>query len=705
MAETRYSFCRLCEGACGLKLRVEGDRVIAVEPDRDNALSRGFICVKGARSAEILDDPRRVLHPLRRTGADWAETSWDEAFAAIGQDLNRIREAHGPDAIALYIGNPTAMSSVAAFTASAFLRSLGSSRQYSAMSLDNINKFWVAEEMFGDKSFILQRDWEAARYMLVLGHNPRVSIFGQLSTRPRGLEDVRQAQAQGGRLVLVDPRRTETANVADEHLAITPGTDAFFLLALLNTIIAESRHDTAFIARYCKNFDTLARLVRPVTAEAAAGVTGLDADTIRRVARAFSDASGAFALGNTGVTQQRFAVVNEWAIEALNAITGNIDRPGGAFFNPGVVDEPHAKRVIERDRRSRIGGYARILGEHPVVTLAEEILTPGDGQIKALIITAGNPLATGVDIQRLRQAFAALELLVVIDLFRSPTADTAHWLLPATTFYERKDTNIQFTRHMPFPFVQFTDRIVPPRGEAREEWEIFRGLHAGVGTPFLGSAHHERRAAALGSGYDLEAFYDEFLARRGKLGLAEVKAHPHGVKLGDKPIGAFRKILDESGGRIDLAPDSIAAIVPTRPDFASNAAYPLRLISRRAVRSVCSWTHFDEGPNQLEISPADADARALVSGQSVRIRSTTGAIIASVKITDRVKDGVVSLQYGLSRGVRMAGSQEEATMNVLVPSDSDCDPLTGMPTLNGIAVEVELANEKIVPTKRERIDP
>ncbi|MGH7074454.1 MAG: molybdopterin-containing oxidoreductase family protein [Stellaceae bacterium] len=705
MEETRYSFCRLCEGACGLKLRVDNDRITAIEPDHDNPLSRGFICVKGARATEILDDPRRVLHPMHRTGADWTTASWDEALTAVAGGLNRIRDTDGPDAIALYIGNPTAMSSVATFAATSFLRSLGSTRQYSAMSLDNINKFWVAEEMFGDKSFILQRDWEAARYMLVLGHNPRVSIFGQLATRPRGLEEVRQAQAQGGRLVLVDPRRTETASIADEHLGIVPSTDVFFLLALLNTIIEEKLQDAAFISSYCKNFDDLAALVRPFTADGVAGITGLDADTIRRVAREFAAAPGAFAVGNTGVTQQRFAVVNEWAIEALNAITGNIDRPGGVFFNPGVVDEPHAKRVIERDRPSRIGGYARILGEHPVVTLADEILTPGDGQIKALIVTAGNPLATGADVERLRHAFATLELLVVIDLYRSPTAAMAHWLLPATTFFERKDTNIQFTRHTPFPFIQYTDRIVRPRGEAREEWEIFRGLHAGVGTPFLGSARHEERAAALGVGYDLEAFYEEFLARRGKVGLAEVKAHPHGLKLGDKPIGVFRRLLDESGRKIDLAPKSIGQIIPTLHDVDSPAAYPLRLISRRALRSVCSWAHFAEERNQLEISPADASARALVTGESARIRNATGAIITTVKVTDRVRDGVVSLQYGLARGVRAAGRDDEVTMNVLVPSDSACDPLTGMPTFNGIAVEVERTNEKVTPSKKERIRP
>src|SRR5581483_10136062 len=208
------TYCRLCEGICGLKVDVEDGRVGAIAPDPEHPLSRGFLCVKGAGSAEVLYHPARVLWPMERIGGEWHRRTWDQALAAIGARLRAIRETDGPDAIALYLGNPSAMSAVTTYVASAFLRSLGSSRQYSAMSLDNINKFWVAEEMFGDKPFVLQRDWEDARYMLVFGHNPRVSIFGQLSTRPRGLEELRAARSRGARLVLVDHRRSESVGIA-----------------------------------------------------------------------------------------------------------------------------------------------------------------------------------------------------------------------------------------------------------------------------------------------------------------------------------------------------------------------------------------------------------------------------------------------------------------------------------------------------------
>lgn len=685
-----FTYCRLCEAICGLRVRLEAGEVKEVAPDPEHPLSRGFICIKGANSRDILDHPDRLLYPLERAGGAWRRRTWDDAFAAIGTRLRGIRQADGPDAIALYLGNPSAMSAVTTYVASAFLRSLGSTRQFSAMSLDNINKFWVAEEMFGDKSFILQRDWEDAKYMLVFGHNPRISIFGQLSSRPRGLEELRAARAQGGRLVLVDPRRTETAGLADEHLQIRPGTDIFFVLALLNVLLEEGRYDCAFVQRYCTNFEDLHRTVAPFTPERVAEATGIDAETTRRIAREFAAAPSGFALGATGVTQQRHATAMEWAIQALNAVSGNIDRPGGAFYNPGVVDEPHAKKSIQRDRPSRIGGYARVLGEYPMTTLADEVLTPGEGQIRALIVVAGNPLATGPDLAMLRKAFAALELVVAIDIFMSVTAEAAQWVLPATTFFERPDVNITFTRHVPFPFIQATDRLVAPRGEAREEWEIFRGLHAALGTPFLNNP-------ALPDGYAPVDFFRDFLKARGHVTYEELERHPHGLKLGDKPIGAFRELLQRRGARIDLCPASARAGLPSaeaiRP--ATSADYPMLLISRRNLRSLCSWLHvgaMDPDGNPLEMNPEDARRLGVTTGDPAIVQSRTGEIRARVAVTDAVPAGVVSLQFGFGGAGRTTGGRGVETMNVLVDAHEACDRLTGMPTLNGIPVRIQAAS-------------
>jgi formate dehydrogenase len=684
--ETRTTFCRLCEATCGLQVSVSDDSIVSVDPDPDNALSRGFMCIKGKNSYRIVDDPARVLTPLHRAGKNWSTASWETALADIGARLSGIKAAHGPDAIGLYIGNPTAMSTTAAYAASGFLRSLGSMRQYSAMSLDNMNKFVVAELMLGDKSFILQRDWECARYMLVLGANPRVSIFGQLSTRPRGLEDIRSARKQGGRLVLVDPRRTETATVADEHLAIVPGTDCYFLLALIHTILNEGLYDRDFVERYCRNLDRLSEITRAFAPDAVAELTGIASDKIRRVARDVACADGAFVIGNTGVTQQQHACINEWAITALNAITGNIDRKGGAFFNPGVVDDPRPKTIIDYDHPSRIGQYPRLLGEYPAATLADEILTPGKDQMRALIVVAGNPAATGTDIARLRRAFAQLELLVVLDLYRSATTELAHWVLPATSFYERKDLTIQFTRHTPFPFIQYTDRVVAPRGQARDEWDIFRGLHAAVGTPFLG--RH-----ADGEQADIDVFFERFLAARSNLSLSEVKQHVHGMKLGEKPIGSFRRLLERRDQRIDLAPPSLCELVPSLKDVRprTTADLPLLLISRRNLRSVCSWLHVagaHEQTNYLEINQLDASRLGIEPDSTVIVRNGIGEILTTVKLTDAIPQGVVSMQYGLARGVRTPEG-DETTMNRLAASDRDCDGLTGMPTLNGIPVQVK----------------
>ena len=693
MAETHFTYCRLCEGICGLEVTVDDGRVVDIAPDRAHPLSRGFICVKGRNAHRTTYDPERVLHPLRRVGDDWRQAEWDTAFADIGDAINGIRARHGDTAIGLYLGNPSAMGTTTMYAGVSFIKSLGSPNVFSAMSVDNASKYWVAEEMFGDKSFLLQRDWKDASYMLVLGHNPRISVFGQLASRPRGLEEVRAARARGARLVLVDPRVTESVSIADEHLRITPGGDTWFLLALLHTIVAEGLADAEFIARYCDSFDALSKAVRPYAPDAVADATGLDAATIRRVAREFAAANGAFAVGNTGVSQQQHSTVNEWAIEALNAITGNVDRPGGIFFNPGVVDDPHPKKVIEWDKPSRTGGYPRLLGEYPVSTLADEILTPGAGQIRAMIVVAGNPLVTAPDSARLREAFATLELVVVIDLFRSATADAAHWILPATSFFERKDFNIQFTRHTPFPFAQFAERIIEPLGEARTEWDIFRGLHEGVGTPFLNDPSIDARAKQAGPGYDMEPFYTAFMDARGKVGLEDIKANPHGLKIGDKPIGAFRDLLERRGARIELAPAATLGALPPVTDIAprSSAEFPMLLIGRRNLRSMCSWLHVADGeklPNNAEINPADAAALGIETDGFVSVTSANGEVVARATITDAVGPGVVSLQFGLATDAGEPTNGDRTKMNVLVSSDDGCDPLTGMPTLNGIPVRL-----------------
>lgn len=684
-----HTYCRLCEGICGLNVEVVDGRVSNIQPDRDHPLSRGFVCLKGMNAADVLYHPSRVLEPLQRVGSKWEPRSWDDAFAEIGKKFQTIRESHGPDAIALYSGNPTAMSAVTTYVAGNFFRSIGSTRRFSAMSLDNINKFWVAEEMFGDKSFILQRDWERAKYMLVFGHNPCTSIFGQLSTRPRGSEEVRTARAAGGRLVLVDPRRTESAGWADEHLQITPGTDVFFLLSLLNVIVAESRYDKSFVEKHCEEFDGLSSAVAPFAPEATCTATGISAEVTRHVARSFAAAEGAFAFGATGVTQQRYCTATEWAIQVLNTITGNIDRPGGAFFNPGVVDDPRPKKTIERNRPSRIGGYARILGEHPMSTFADEVLTPGAKQIRALIVNAGNPLATGPDLSRLKLAFSQLEMVVVIDLFMSATAQVAHWFLPATTFFERSDINIPFTRHMPFPYVQYTERVVPPCGEAREEWEIFRGLHRAMGTPFLDNPR-------LPEGYTPDDFFRDFMDARGAVKLDELKRHPHGLKLGDRPIGAFLEQLAKRGRRIHLFPASVAEGLPDAAAIRTerSAEFPMLMISRRNIRSLCSWYHVgadDVDGNPLEMNPDDAARIRVKTDDRVLIRSRTGTIVVPVTVSDVVPAGVVSMQFGFAAMKRVTGGASGETMNVLVDANQGCDRLTGMPTLNGIPVSIEPA--------------
>jgi anaerobic selenocysteine-containing dehydrogenase len=486
-ATTTVRTCPLCEATCGLELTIEDGRVVKVRGDADDVFSRGFLCPKGVSLMQLHDDPDRLRAPLVR-GADGtlAEATWDEAFAAVESGLRRVVEAGGRDAVAAYLGNPSAHNLGAAIYGRVLLKALGTKNIFSASTVDQYPKQIAAAHMFGTAVSVPVPDVDRTDMLLVLGANPLASN-GSLMTAPDMRGRLRALRARGGRLVVVDPRRTRTAREADEHLFIRPGTDAFLLAAIAHVLFEEDRVDLGDAGQWTAGLDAVRDAVAAVTPERAATATGIDADTIRRLARELSDAESAAVYGRIGTTTQTFGTTTSWLVDVVNALTGNLDRPGGAMFTLPVSGSPNTSGEPGRGRgarparyASRVRGLGEVLGELPVACLAEEIETPGDGQVRALITLAGNPAVSTPNADRLSRALASLDFMVSVDIYLNETTRHADVVLPVPSPFERSHYDLFL---YPFAIRDVANYSAPtfdPPAGMPHEWETLLRLVGAV---------------------------------------------------------------------------------------------------------------------------------------------------------------------------------------------------------------------------------
>ena len=557
--EEKTTYCRICEVYCGLVATVENGRVTKLRPDRDHVASKGYCCPKGVTFHEVAHDPDRVLRPLKRVGEGWQTISWAQAIAEIGGRLRQIRAAHGADAIALYTGNPAGYSYSHRIFSSNWIDAVGSRQSYGAGSQDNLGDFLASKFLYGASFLQPVPDLAHTRFALILATNPVVSqgTLMHVVDVGRRLEEIR---ARGGKVVVVDPRRTETAALADEHHFIRPDTDVFLLLAMIHTIFAEGLEARDVLARHVVDVDWLRATVTGFTPDLAAERTGIDAQTIRRLARELAAADGGCAFGR--VVCGRFGTLTAWALDLLNLVTGNLDRRGGMVFSDGLVDMVAIVEQIGRDQygrhRSRIGNYPELLGELPSGILADEIATPGRGQIRALVVTAGNPVLSIPNGRKLAAAMKGLDLSVALDFYLSETASLCDYVLPTTTYLEREDFPIFHAQMMTEPYAQWTEPVIPPQGEAKQEWEIFSLLSEAMGVPFLNSrvATVVRRVLRLcGREFTprwiLDAMIrlgprgDRFLPWSGGWNLRRLAEQAHGVALGEVATGVIQNVHNQ----------------------------------------------------------------------------------------------------------------------------------------------------------------
>lgn len=732
--------CPLCEAHCGVAVELDpaSGGVATVRGDAHDVMSRGYLCPKAYGLKGLQEDPDRLRAPLRRRGRDFEEVGWEEALDDVASRLRAVRDAHGADAVATYLGNPTAHDFALGLTVPTFLRALGTRWRFSASSVDQLPKMMSSCLMFGAPLSIPIPDVDRTDHLLVLGANPLASN-GSLMTAPDMPGRLRRLRERGGRLVVVDPRRSETAAVADRHVFIRPGTDAFLLMAMVRVLFAEGRADAGAAAPRVTGVEELRALAAPFTPERVAGVTGVAPDAVRSLARELADAPSAAVYGRIGTCTQEFGTLASWLVDVLNALTGNLDRPGGVLFPlPAHAPAPEVARRKGRvpyDRwRSRVRGLPEFGGELPVAALAEEIDTPGDGRVRALVTVAGNPALSTPNAGRLERALGQLDFMVSVDLYLNETTRHADYVLPTTTPLERTNYDFVFHGMSVHNHAKWSPAVLPRPEGARHGFEVLLELAGRVnGTTaaavddmacgaLLGSmvgpgtgcpaTTPEAAAAALGGRRGPERLLDAMLRagpygdrfgeREDGLSLDALAAAEHGIDLG--PLRPrLADVLATASGTVELAPPLLTGDVERLRAALEErqAERPLVLVGRRHLRSNNSWMHnvraLAKGRERctLRVHPDDAHTLGLADGGHARVRSRVGEIRVPVEVSDEMMPGVVSLPHGFGHDaagarLRVAAEKPGANSNALT-DETLLDTLSGNAVLNGIPVEISAA--------------
>jgi anaerobic selenocysteine-containing dehydrogenase len=704
-------------------VQVEGDRVLRITGDKDDEFSRGYICPKAAALIDLYTDPDRLRMPVRRTADGFKEIGWEEAMELAARGIDGVRSRHGRDAVATYLGNPGAHTwSLLSMLSLRFI--LASRNNYSATSADQLPQHFTSAEMFGNLGLFPIPDIDRTKHMLILGANPAVSN-GSIMSAPGARDRLREIKTRGGKVVVVDPRRTETAKLASEHIRIKPGGDPYLLLGMLHVLFAEGLTGLGSVAEHCDGLEEIRALAAKWSPERGSGPAGIEAVTIERLAREFAAAESAVAYGRVGVCQQQTGSVTHWLINVMNAVTGNLDATGGAMFtNPPIALGTlfRAAKLIgvggaHGTFKQRVSGLPEMNGELPVAGLADEIETPGEGQIRAMVIYAGNPVLSTPGGHRLEQAMEKLEFCVAVDQYITETTRHADVILPPVSALERDDLDVVMPTVSVRNHIRFSPAAVPKREGGREDWEILGDLTSRLGDGVRGRA----LARLIGVGNRLrisspERLIDAAFAvgpygilRKGLrqgLTVAKVKRAEHGIDLGalePRLPGA----LQTPGKRVRLAPQllleeaaHLEQLAQEREHSLSNG-YDLTLIGRRQLRSNNSWLHNSrrlmKGADRCTaiLHPDDASARGLADGGAVRVVSSTGAIELPLEVSDEMRPGVVSIPHGFGHN-RTGVSWSHAATKPGVSMNDITDPaivdrITGNAAFNSVPVRIEAA--------------
>ncbi|MEM7436426.1 MAG: molybdopterin oxidoreductase family protein [Myxococcota bacterium] len=721
-SSTHYRTCNLCEAMCGLEVQIEGDQVVSLRGDDRDVFSQGHICPKAMALKDLYEDPDRLKQPVRRIGDRWEPLGWDDAFEMAIDRIDAIQQEHGRDAVGLYFGNPNAHNFGTLVYGPALFRALGSKNRFSASSCDQLPLMVASYFMFGHQLRFPIPDVDRTDYMMLIGANPLASN-GSIMSAPGIKKRLQRIQERGGKVVAVDPRKSETAGLADEHVFVKPGTDALFLLGLLHEITATGI-DLGRLGEHVKNVDRIVEIAKsypPVQTEA---VTGVPAATVKRLAREFRQSRTAVAYGRVGACTQEFGGLCMWLINALNALTGNLDSPGGAMFSTPAVDtlQQVAGFGIGRGSygrwRSRVRGLPEFGGELPSAVMAEEMLTEGPGQIRAMVTLAGNPVLSTPNGGRLDEAFESLEFTLAIDFFINETTRHADLILPPVSPIQRSHYDLALylvavrntAKYSPPPFR-------PKKGEL-DDWQILSELSSRLAAKRHGKLSKQYLAAramqkagperVLDLGLRLGPYGQRLKPVGAGASLAKLRKQQHGLDFGPlQPV--FPEGLPKEHGAIDLAPDLfVDDLDRLHASFGSGTAVgddKLLLIGRRHLRSNNSWMHNSarlmKGKSRCTamLNPADAKRIGVSDGSMVSVRSRVGEVTLPAELTDDMMVGVVSIPHGFGHGrdgveLQVAKGHPGVSLNDLT-DDHAVDLLSGNAAFSGVPVTVRAAEQVV----------
>ena len=696
--QIHHRACNLCEAICGLEIETQGNTVVSIRGDKNDPLSKGYLCPKAFALKDIYEDPDRLRAPMKRVGETWQKISWEQAFAEIGEKFKAVRSQYGNDALGIYHGNPSVHNVGTILNAGTLVRALKTKNAFSATSADQLPHHFVGWLMLGHPFLLPVPDILRTQYMLILGGNPLASN-GSMMTAPNVSEHLDNIKKRGGKVVVIDPRKSETAARASEHIFVKPGTDIFFLLGIIHTLFAENLVNLGKLKTFTEGIEALKNVVQNYSPEFVAPITGIEVETIVRIAREFASSESAVCYGRMGVSVQKFGGVCQWLVWAINILTGNFDSVGGAMFTTPAFDilaSAKPKNIFKR-WHSRVRGLPEFMGELPVSVMAEEMLTEGEVKIRAFITNCGNPVLSTPNGTQLEQGLENLDVMVSIDIYLNETSRHAHYILPPVTGLQVSHYDINFHALSMYNTAKYSPITFEKSDDERYDWEIIQTLAhviSGDETPLKLQKPEITIDYMLKSGPH-------------KLSLQQLIDTPEGIDLGflqpqlperiihtDKKIQLAPEILVNDMTRVATEAQRLRANTPTSDAFT--------LIGRRSLRSNNSWMHNSEklmkGKNRCTalMNESDAAALGLKNNEIVRVQSRVGAVEIPIEITNDMLRGVISIPHGF--GHTRANTNWKIAQNHAGVSANDLtdetiiDELTGNAAFSNVLVRIEKMN-------------
>ena len=695
VTQTKYRTCNLCEALCGLEIETQDNQVLSIRGDKLDVFSKGHICPKAVALKDLHEDPNRLKYPMERQGDSWVQITWEEAFSNVAQNLYDIQKKHGHNAVGMYQGNPSAHNIGTILYSPQFVRAIKTKNRYSATSVDQLAHHMAGEFMLGHMNLIPVPDINRTSFWLILGGNPLVSN-GSLMTAPDVSGKLKAIQKRGGKVVVIDPRRTETAEKSDQHLFIKPATDIWLLLAIINLIISKDKMRLDRVDHFIEveKIDEIKSLVQDVTPEVASTITGIPTNDIIALVDEFTAADSAVCYGRLGVSATEHGALSHWAINVINVLTGNFDNPGGAMLTSPAINTALHKNKNKRLGRwhSRVRQLPEYGGELPSITIAEDILTPGDGQIKAFITSCGNPVLSVPNGRKIEEAFASLDYMVSIDIYINETTKYANIILPPATGLETPHYGAPFHNLAVHNTTKYSLPAVEKEKGTKYDWEIFKGLVKAYN-------------ALLDEPKEVQEFTLEqtlqlaLMSSSRGISLQQLKDQPHGIDLGPLVSKLPEGVLLDSK-RMDILPEvyhqAAKKLIQTADKKATDGR--LLLIGRRHLRSNNSWLHNSyrmvKGRDRCTalIHPDDAAKQNILNGETIEVRSRIGAVQIKAELTDEMMPGAISIPHGWGHhreGIQLdvAAAHAGVSINDII-DDELVDELCGVSVINATQVTI-----------------